>query len=141
MRGIFTMVVALLYAAPVFAQESADVVEQVPVDLDTIVKALIALAFAWLVKRFGSEAWMRALIDGLKVGVNDAWDEYVKARKVDADGNPRKLAENEKETARNYAVEKAKRAMGILGRIALATTPASKVKDLIGEIVRERKQI
>ena len=62
---------------------------------------IIAVVFAWLGKRAVGKAWLQELLDGLEVGVNNAWEEYVKEKKKGG----KQLAEDEKQKARSLAME------------------------------------
>jgi len=138
---------AVLLPMVVFAQEAGPAVE-VAADgegvLDAIpggglgqmVSLVIAAVFAWLGKKAVGKAWLQAMLDGLEVGVNNAWEEYVKEKKLDG----KKLKEDEKQKARELALDRAKSAMGIGAKILMATTPQAKVMALISGIVNRRKR-
>jgi len=147
MRCLVAVWVAVLVVLPtvVFAQEvvAAPAIESEGLfgdgseaGLSQIVGVVIAAAFAWLSKRAVGKAWLQALLDSLEVGVNSAWEEYVKEKKRDGG----RLAEDEKQTARELALTRAKSVMGIGAKILLATTPQARVAALISGIVSRRKR-
>jgi len=147
MRMLVAVLIALLMCFTVAAQEGA-VVESVVEGLlnpesasssmDLVIKTCIALAFAWLGKHFAGKAWMKALLEGLEVGVNEAWETYVKGVKA-AKKPGEKMTDEEKGTARKTAMEKAKNAMGFGAKILMATMPQAKVFSLISGIVNRRQ--
>lgn len=148
MLKLLSVMLLLLMVFPcrVYAQEGTAAAETVSSTTDDVmsvddmtdaaVKALIGIVFAWLAKQAVGKKWTQALLDGLEVGVNEAWETYVKPKKQ---GN-RTLSEEDKAKARVIASEKGKAVMGIGARILLAAMPQSKIASLISGIVNRRKK-
>jgi len=123
--------------AAIAEDKGVGVLDAIPGDgLGQIVSLVIALMFAWLAKKTVGKEWLKALLDGLEVGVNNAWEEYVKEKKQGG----KKLKEDEKQKARELALDRAKSVMGVGAKILLATTPQAKVVALISGLVNRRKR-
>jgi len=140
------LLLAIVVPVVVFAQEvpAAEVAANRENLLDVIpggglgqIGALvITLVFGWLAKQAVGKKWLQVMLEGLEVGVNNAWEEYVKEKKLDG----KKLKEDEKQKARELALDRARSVMGIGAKILLATTPQAKVMALISGIVNRRKR-
>jgi hypothetical protein len=130
----------LLVSCMSWGQEAADALDDaMQIDDMTFmaVKAFIALVFAWIGKRVVGKAWLQAMLNGLEVGVNSAWEGYVKPKKQAGNG---KLEEGDKAGARAYAIDRGKAAMGIGAQLLMAVTPKAKLAALVSGIVNRRKR-